>query len=442
MTSTRRKTICLMTLGLAALVTQLTACQESQAKTTHPVPAAAQSAPKRQVGPRALCAAESPGASSADLHLLAGRKAAERTPELPDVWLALGTTWLQKARESADPGFYLNVRACADAALLLSPESSLAENLHGFSLLNDHRFRDARDLAGKILARDDGNVAAWGTLSDAELELGNLDAAQVAAQRMLDLRPGLLSYARASYLRWLRGDAKNAKLLGARAIRAGRESKDKEPLAWAIVQTATLFWNEGDHAGALSGYELALEEVPDYAPALVGKGRIALARGAHRDAVTHFEKAYGRSPLVETAWLLGDARRLAGDAAGAGKAYARVAADGKSHDRRTLSLFLSARKESPEEALALARAEFVERPGPYTRDALAWALFRSGKVEEAAQISKDLAAIPEPRFKFHAGAIRLSAGDPSGRKLVREALDANPAFDTVEAEEARQLVRS
>lgn len=414
-------------------------CRETQAKTkTEP---AAEPAAK-DTGPRAICAAKSPGGSNADALLAAAQKAAARTPNLPDVWLALGSAWLQKARESADPGFYLNVRACADAALLISPENTLAQNLHGFALLNDHRFRDARDLAGKVLARDPENVTAWGTLSDAELELGNLEGAEKATQRMLDLKPSLAAYGRASYLRWLRGDAKNAKILGKQAIRAGREAKDREPVAWALVQTAILFWNEGDHDGALAGFELALKEMPGYAPALVGKARVEIARGAYRDAVLDLERAFANSPLVETAWLLGDARRLAGDAAGARQAYARVAADGKTHDRRTLSLFLSTRRESPEEALSLARAEFAERPGPYTRDALAWALFRAGKVAEAAALANDLASIPDPRFRFHVGSIRMSAGDPSGKKLVREALDANPAFDTVEAEEARQLVRS
>jgi tetratricopeptide (TPR) repeat protein len=413
----------------------------------HRTPDAVERAPARDVstefaGARAICAATSPGSSAVDRALALGRDHATKAPDSVDVWLTLGADWVRKARETFDPGFYVNATACADAALSLSPENTMAENLRAFSQLNDHRFGAARDTASSVLARDGANVTAWGTLSDAELELGNVGEAERAGQRMLDLKPSLSSYARAAYLRWLHGDSSAAKRLGEAAVRAGLESPDREPLAWALVQVALVFWNEGDRAGAAAGFELALQNVPDYAPANVGKARVAMAEGRYAEAAVALEKAHAKAPLVETAWLLGDARRLAGDSTRAEATYAEVARDGRLHDRRTLALFFATRKTNLPEAVALARAEFGERPGLYSKDALAWALYRIGNLDEARLLADQAIAFgtPDARLYFHAGAIRLAQGDPSGRALVRRALTMNPAFDIVEAEEARQLV--
>src|ERR1044071_3293249 len=42
---------------------------------------------------------------------------ARKLPDKPDEWILVGKGWVRKARRSADPGFYLNVEACAAAAL-------------------------------------------------------------------------------------------------------------------------------------------------------------------------------------------------------------------------------------------------------------------------------------------------------------------------------------
>jgi len=47
----------------------------------------------------------------------------------------------------------------------------------------------------------------------------------------------------------------------------------------------------------------------------------------------------------------------------------------------------------------------------------------------------------DARLLFHAGAIRIAAGDDrAGRRLVRQALDLNPHFDWAGAAEAQALL--
>lgn len=364
-------------------------------------------------------------------------------PQRLATFIELGRAWIWKAREKSDPGYYLNADACVELALALAPGDRVALDLRALVLLNSHRFKEAYQLTATLVEQDPEAAMAWGSLSDALLELGDLERAERAAEKMLDLKPGLPSYSRVSYFRWLRGDSAAALELARLAIDAGNDPKSPEPRAWVLVQTAMIFWQRGDLEGADAGFQAALTAVPDYPPALVGRGRVALARAEARNAVDWLERAYRQSPLVETAGLLGQARELAGDEASAQQAFADAEREGRRGDRRALSLFLSSRNVQPEEALRLAELERQSRGDLHTEDALAWALYRNGRYAEA------LAAIErarrlgtqDPRMLFHHGAILLALGNAkSGRTLVSQALAKNPNFDLREAAEAKRML--
>ena len=207
-----------------------------------------------------------------------------------------------------------------------------------------------------------------------------------------------------------------------------------------------MFWSEGDFDGADAGFDKALERIADYAPANVGKGRVAMAKGDAKRAADLFDRAWKVSPLVETAWLLGDAREAAGDAAGAQEAYALVEREGRLTDPRTLSLFLSAKNRDAgqaADALKLARVEYESRKDIVSEDAIAWACYRTGKLEEAKTMiarARRLGTL-DARLMFHEGAIRLAAGETKvGTDLIKAALKRNPAFDASGVREARALL--
>jgi tetratricopeptide (TPR) repeat protein len=169
-------------------------------------------------------------------------------------------------------------------------------------------------VAQSILRADPEAVSAWGSLSDALLELGDIEEADRAAQRMMELKPNLASYSRVSYFQWLAGNIPGAIESARLAIDAAGDPGNAEARAWVIVHAAMLFWHRGDYAGADAGFRQALEVVSGYPPALVGRGRVAMAEGDAAQAAAHYERAFRTSPLVETAWLLGEARELVGDA--------------------------------------------------------------------------------------------------------------------------------
>ena len=392
---------------------------------------------------RALALAAPGGDGPVDRDLLSIQERLRQSPVAGD-WVLLGHTWIQKARRGGDPGLYLAADGAATMALSLEPHHTGALGLRGRVLLNQHAFSEARRQAGELLAQAPDDVLALATVSDAALELGDIRGALEASQRLVDVKPGLASYGRAAHLRWVTGDVTGAKRLYALAIEAGRGARDPEPLAWMLVQAAAVFWSEGDLDGALAGAEQALLAIPGYAPALVLEARCRLARGDPEAASVLLQRALATQPLVETAWLLADARTLAGDRTGAAAAEARVVRDGRQGDALILGSFLASRGRDLDEALRLLEAEHRARPGLAVEDAYAWALHRAGReVEARAAVERALAhGTPDPRFLFHAGAIRLAQGDrEAGTALVRRALALNPAFDPLSVTEARALLR-
>jgi tetratricopeptide (TPR) repeat protein len=361
----------------------------------------------------------------------------------PESWTLLGGAWVRKARESSDPGYYLNANACADLALRASPGDAAALDLRAMVLLNQHRFAEARALSESVTLRVTDDSIAFGTLSDALLELGRIDPAATAAQAMMDLKPCAASYSRAAHLRWVRGDVAGAERIMREAIDSTAPGRHSEPRAWVLTDAAMMFWHHGDYDGADAGFDLALASMADYPPALVGKARVRLGRGDGAGAASLLERAYAKSPLVETAWLLGDARALEGNQALARTVYDLVEHDGRRIDPRTLSLFESTKGRDAPEALDLAGRERATRDDAYTEDTYAWALYRSGRFADARRAS-DAATqwgTPDARLIYHAGAIRMAQGDlAAGRRLVERALALNPGFDFTAVPEARRLL--
>jgi len=415
----------------------------TEASKTPPLPSTSASAlsPEQRL---ALAPIVTTGESNPiDGEIAKAEEAVRHAPENVDLVVALGDLWVRKARESTDPAFYRNADACATIALDLRPDYAPAANLQTLVLLNDHKLEEARAKAEGIVAAHREDPMGYGNLSDALLELGRFDEAAAAVQKMVDLKPNVASYSRASYVSWLRGDSAGALEAARLAVDSGADPKDPEPRAWQLVQTAMIFWHRGDYDGADAGFELAREHgMSEYPPALVGKGRVALARGDGKRATELFERAYRHSPLVTTAWLLGDARTMAGDVEGAARAYALVERDGERTDKRALSLYYSTKQLKPDVALKLAADEKATRSDLYTDDAYAWALHRNGRDREArAAIDRALShGTKDALLLFHAGAIRMTLHEVvTGKKLVTEALALNPKFDVTGAEEARGI---
>ncbi|EYF05908.1 tetratricopeptide repeat protein [Chondromyces apiculatus] len=447
-----------------------------------PTAASSPSSPASSPDPRALALQPPTGSTAADTDLRALIQRASRGETPPDTWVLLGHAWIRKARHAASPALHRNAAAAADLALARDPHHRPALNLRALVLLLDHDHAAARDLAEQILAADPRDPAAHGTLSDALLALGKFPDAARAAQTMVDLKPDLASYARASRLRWLEGDVEGAKRIARLAMNA-YDPADPEPYAWVLVQAALIFWHEGDREGADRGFDRALDAFSEYPPALRGKARVALANGDAPRALALATRALAQTPTdPETTWLLGDAQQAAGTLDAAHRTHEQaLTLARKSKGRVLLAELLLAAAASPSapspsapspsapspsaaapplpppeppaariaEALRLLDAERTARGGATdiaTDDLYAWALYRAGRIPEARAASDRARALGtrDARLLYHAGAIRLATDDRRDRseavKLLASALKLNPRFHPTEAAAAEHLL--
>ncbi len=123
--------------------------------------------------------------------------------------LALALT--QRARETADPRFYLQADEAVKTSLALSPDNFEALKVRTWAMLGQHRFAEALTLATTLNKKVPDDLMVYGMLTDANIELGKYDDAEKSAQWMLDLRPGNIpALTRAAYLRELFGDIEGA----------------------------------------------------------------------------------------------------------------------------------------------------------------------------------------------------------------------------------------
>jgi tetratricopeptide (TPR) repeat protein len=250
-----------------------------------------------------------------------------------------------------------------------------------------------------------------GLLGDALMEQGRLEEAAPAYQKMLDLKPDLQGYARAAHMRWLKGDLEGAIEMMDLAVKAS-SPRVPEAAAWVHSRQALYFWQDGQNTQALKYCEAALHFVPNYAPALLGRGRIRLGQGQPADAIPDLQSAVRANPLPEYQWTLAEALRVAARTNEAVAVEARLRQRGRLSDPRTYALFLATRGEDVALAVRLLEKELKVRSDVFTHDALAWALAASGRWAEArAHAEKSLAeGAQDARLFLHSGLIADKAG--------------------------------
>ena len=322
----------------------------------------------------------------------------------------LGYRFVARARLSNDPGDYVVAEQAADCLESITPNEPAALLLRGHVLHQLHRFSEAEAIARRLVAMREF-VLDFGLLGDALMEQGRVAEAAEAYQKMIDLKPFYQSYTRASHLRWLKGDIKGAVQMMEAAVQAA-SPRDRESVAWAYSRLGLYELQRGRLADATRAADASLQFVPDYAAALLVRGRIQLAQRKTADAVLTLERAARLNPVPEYQWTLADALRLMNRTEDASAIEQQLIRDGASGDPRTLALYLSTRREHGDKAIDLARREMGERQDVFTLDAMAWALASTGNVKEASTlITRALAeGTQDGRLFLHAAMIAAADG--------------------------------
>jgi tetratricopeptide (TPR) repeat protein len=110
-----------------------------------------------------------------------------------------------------------------------------------------------------------------------------------------------------------------------------------------------------------------------------------------------------------------------------------------------LARFLASRGRKIDEAAAIAERVAADRRDIFTEDALAWAYFQSGRLDQA-RAAAALAMRTGTRdrtIRYHAAAIARASGQAAdARRLASDALKGSPHFDPIDAPAAAALLKS
>jgi len=377
-------------------------------------------------------------------------------PKDAQAYAALGAAYFQRARETGDVGDYqlseesltksldlVSVDFSADAAL-----GSMAEVCMG-----EHRFDDALMYAQKALSLGTGDISSFAIVGDAYADMGEYDKAEVAYGRLtprdmtLAPRAAYARDSRLSYLKFVAGDTPGAVALMKLAITEGVEAQlPSENLAWLYYELGEYETQSGDPASADSAYVAALSTHPGDYRALAALARLRANNGRYEEAIVLYQKAIAVVPMPIFIAELGDLYAKQGNQVEARKQYALVEYIGllghinQVLHNRDLALFYADHDMKLAEALELAQKELEVRRDVYTWDSLAWALYKNGKLAEAAKASEKAMQFGtrDSILLFHAGMIAQAQGmTETARTELKEALAINPRFNLLYADEAR-----
>jgi tetratricopeptide (TPR) repeat protein len=401
--------------------------------------------------PNAALGTVSSEARIRDMDIEFYQRRVERDPRSAGDYTRLAGLYLQRGRDMADNTDLLRAEQKARHSIQLRT----GHNAAGFgvlasSLVAQHRFMEALQVAQRLLALDSTSIAARGLLGEIQLELGRYEEAG-RTLGMLATYHGDLSVA-PRLARWheLHGDPEQARRLLrlARDDARRRHGTPKEQLAWFQLRLGDLALRNG-HLGEAEG-ELrdGLRLLPGDPRLLGTMARLEAARHRWRAAIEYGERTIGYLLDPATLGVVGDAYAAAGDGAKAEEYYKTMEVTvlhqpGPFH--RAWSLFLLDHGRDLPRVLSKVQEELQTRRDIYGYDLLAWALYKSGRHRDAhAAMTHALSlGTGDAILFYHAGMIERALGDnaAAGRHLEM-ALAANPYWHPLQPSQARLVLDS
>ena len=366
----------------------------------------------------------------------------------------LAALYHERGRLSGDLADQQKALEAAMTAERAAPHETPARVIEAAIKFTLHDFDGAYGVAQAVVRDEPGNQTALAVMADAELELGHVADARADYDRLAAM-PGATGPAldvRLARLAYLSGDGAEARkrseaaLAATRTAAAAGETVDLGFYEYAAAEYARL---TGDAATARAGYEAALSVRSTDLGVLVGLARIQAFDNDTAGAIATLEKAAAIAPQPETLGLLGDLETTSGQVSDASRQFQtvrfieRLGEIQASVFDRILIRFELDHGGAADATLATARASAQARPDAGGHDAVAWALYRLGRIPEAATeiAAAGGATSADARIVFHAGAIALAAGDTATARMVLEhALDLGPALDPIERAEAQRLL--
>ena len=370
----------------------------------------------------------------------------ENNPQDYRTWAELGSAYVEQARITADPSYYPRAEGALQESLDLN-DSANDVALTGMGALSNarHEFAVAADWARQALVINPSGATTYGVLADALTQLGDYDEASAAIQQMLDLRPGIPAFTRASYDLELHGNIDGARSALEQALAAAFTPSD---VAFCRTYLGHLSFSEGDLDGAAEQYAAGLLATPGEPSLLIGQARVAAARGEQDSALDGYGEVVAIRPLPEYLVEFGDYLESLGRTDEADVQFALFETtqqlfEGAGVQDQLTVAYVEADHGDPGAAVEAAEQEWAQRENVDSADALAWALHSAGRDAEALPYAQQATGIGgrNALFLYHRGIIEAALGmaEPA-RETLDTALGINEYFSPLHAPMAKEAL--
>lgn len=358
--------------------------------------------------------------------------------------------YLQRGRLTGDHGDALEAERHARRSLALRTQHNAGAFVTlAASLLEQHRFREANDIARQLLAGQPDVDAYKSLLGETQLELGDYAGAHASFSSIRS--PSSTLSTMAGLARWseLQGDDRTAlRLLGTARLAAQRRPGEMlEEIAWYHMREADIQLRGGRERAAAAALAAGLALAPTDYRLLAARARLAAARGEWREAAAFGEASTYAVVDPATLAIVATAYGELGDSAKAREVEraARSAMSGQAGSlHRAWALYHLDRGQHVDSIAGVAHGELATRRDVQTLDVLAWAELKRGRPSEASRHVREALApgFREPGLLYRSGFVLLAAGDTArAEALLTRALAADPHSSPLYARDARLALR-
>lgn len=365
--------------------------------------------------------------------------------------IALANNFILEGRASGNYAYYdAAAMQLANKVLSIEANNFSALTLRSLIFLSQHHFADGLAEAEKARNIVPYNAFVYGVLVDGNVEMGNYDSALVCAAKMMDIRPDLRSYARASYLREIYGDYPGSIEAMKLAIEAG--APGDEATEWSRIQLGHLYENTGDLKAAEMQYRIALNERPGYMYANAGLGKLSLAAKDYAKAIYYYELAAKdanpgafKEDMATVYFISGEKEKakvltesLIDELNKNAHASNSNESIGHYADKELAYAYLSIGKT--DKALEHALMEYNRRPKNIeVNETVAWMYYKNNEAKKALPFINTALKTnsKNPILLCRAGLIFFNTGDKvRSKQLIQEVLQKNLIIDSRLKEEA------
>jgi tetratricopeptide (TPR) repeat protein len=371
---------------------------------------------------------------------------------------SLAQAYLKMAKATGESNWYLLAEQAAKRSL-----SSLPFNNHSAVIVlarvaqARHDFSEAIRLSQQVLKLQPHNDNALAILVTSNLAMGKLAAAKTAADALVNKIPTQSNLTLQALVLAAQGQEKVAIDTFKLALSV-EEPGEIGSSASTRVLLGQLYYKHGQLELAEQLYQEALRILPRYPLGLLHLAELETRKGNYQAADDLYAQVLPNQQKTSTTFdhavLRGQARikQLQGDAVAASNLLNQAEtllrqenAAGHSnasfgHRRELARLLLDKnRPQDVTEALSLMQTEVSIRRDAQTLDTLAWALLRSGRVQEAKKIIQEAVQLgtQDASIFYRAGIIAKAIGNQeqavSYEKLAKT---VDPTFD----EQARRTL--